>query len=463
MDESGSEDGNEIMTISVPVAGIDFGAASTRMAVFEGRTPASCFDYPSYVAFTETERLIGIHAKKQAGMNQTNTVFGVKRLIGCEFDDEAVQPKNWPFCVKNVDNKPKIEVQYEGHTKQFSPEDISFIVLADLKEYAETCLKKTVNDAIVTVPSYFNDSQRQATKDVVTECGFVVHRIIDEPTALVCCYGANKKFFRRKSNIFVCDWGASLDITIFSIDIDGKLEQKSTVHETHLGSEEFDKNVADHILNEFEKEMGSQWIAEKKTDKNAMRKLYDDCERVKIELSTDNISNMSFFTITREVFENLNAKLFEGLKKAIKKALHNAQLKKDDITDIVLAGGLSNIPKVKNLLRDEFQLSPVPHCDNAVGAAYFCSMVLSNAAIDESDILNSSNLSTISYDGWDSGASDKLADDLSDGLPDRSRYLYSSKKKKNQKNKSLLINCLTRNYLKSISTNYYLNIITDQV
>ncbi|XP_055325355.1 heat shock cognate 71 kDa protein-like [Sitodiplosis mosellana] len=356
MDESGSEDGNEIMntvkaklaelrpepsegaTISVPVAGIDFGAAFTRMAVFEGRPPPkSCFESPSYVAFTETERLIGIPAKKQAGNNQTNTVFGVKRLIGCEFDDETVQPENWPFCVKNVDNKPKIEVQYKGLTNQFSPEDISSIILAELKRTTEAYLDKTVNDAIVTVPSYFNDSQRQAIKDVVTECGFVVHRIIDEPTALVCCYGAYKKFFRRESNIFVCDWGASLDITIFSIDIDGKLKQKSTVHETHLGSEEFDKNVADHILNEFEKEMGSQWIAKKKTDKNAMRKLYDDCERVKIELSTDNISNGSFLiTITREVFENLNSKLFEGLKKAIKKALDNAQLKKDDITDIVL-------------------------------------------------------------------------------------------------------------------------------
>ena len=271
------------------------------------------------MAFTETERLIGDAAKNQVAMNPTNTVFDAKRLIGRRFDDATVQSdmKHWPFKVINVDSRPKIEVDYKGETKQFFPEEISSMVLIKMKETAEAYLGQIVKDAVITVPAYFNDSQRQATKDAGAISGLNVLRIINEPTAAAIAYGLDKKG-QGERHILIFDLGGgTFDVSVLSID-DGIFEVKSTAGDTHLGGEDFDNRMVDHFVQEFKRKHKKDLT----TNKRAVRRLRTACERAKRTLSASTQANVEidslmdgidFYTsITRARFEELCADLFRS-------------------------------------------------------------------------------------------------------------------------------------------------------
>jgi len=316
---------------------------------------------PSYVAFTDSERLIGDAAKNQVAMNPSNTVFDAKRLIGRKFDESSVQSdmKYWPFTVKNDGGKPKIEVEYKNEVKTFFPEEISSMVLTKMKETAEAYLGKTVIDAVVTVPAYFNDSQRQATKDAGTIAGLNVLRIINEPTAAAIAYGLDKKVTGER-NVLIFDLGGgTFDVSILTIE-DGIFEVKSTSGDTHLGGEDFDQRMVNHFIQEF-KRKSKKDIAD---NKRAVRRLRTACERAKRTLSTSTQANIEidslhdgvdFYTsITRARFEELNADLFRGTLEPVEKALRDSKLDKSGIHDIVLVGGSTRIPKVQKLLQDFF-------------------------------------------------------------------------------------------------------------
>merc|ERR1712178_431419 len=248
------------MGSKAPAIGIDLGTTSSCVGVFQhGKVEIIANDMgnrttPSYVAFTDTERLIGDAAKNQVAMNPTNTVFDAKRLIGRKFGDSVVQSdmKHWSFkVVKGEAEKPKIEVEYKGETKTFAAEEISSMVLTKMKETAEAYLGKKVSDAVVTVPAYFNDSQRQATKDAGTICGLNVLRIINEPTAAAIAYGLDKE--GGEKNVLIFDLGGgTFDVSLLSIE-DGIFEVKSTAGDTHLGGEDFDNRMMKYFMKKFKK------------------------------------------------------------------------------------------------------------------------------------------------------------------------------------------------------------------
>jgi L1 cell adhesion molecule like protein len=316
---------------------------------------------PSYVAFTDSERLIGDAAKNQVAMNPDNTVFDAKRLIGRRFDDPSVQSdmKHWPFRVINDGGKPKIRVEYKNEEKTFYPEEISSMVLVKMKEIAEAYLGKTVTDAVVTVPAYFNDSQRQATKDAGTISGMNVLRIINEPTAAAIAYGLDKKVGTER-NVLIFDLGGgTFDVSILTIE-DGIFEVKSTSGDTHLGGEDFDNRMVNHFVQEFKRKHKKD-ISE---NKRALRRLRTACERAKRTLSSSTqasieidslFEGIDFYTsITRARFEELNADLFRSTLDPVEKALRDAKMDKPAIHDIVLVGGSTRIPKVQKLLQDFF-------------------------------------------------------------------------------------------------------------
>jgi len=316
---------------------------------------------PSYVAFTDSERLIGDAAKNQVAMNPNNTVFDAKRLIGRRFEDSSVQSdmKYWPFTVINDGGKPKIQVEYKAETKAFYPEEISSMVLIKMKETAEAYLGKTVTDAVITVPAYFNDSQRQATKDAGTISGLNVLRIINEPTAAAIAYGLDKKVSAER-NVLIFDLGGgTFDVSILTIE-DGIFEVKSTSGDTHLGGEDFDQRMVNHFIQEFKRKHKKD-IAD---NKRAVRRLRTACERAKRTLSTATQANIEidslfegvdFYTsITRARFEELCADLFRGTLDPVEKALRDSKLDKGSIHEIVLVGGSTRIPKVQKLLQDFF-------------------------------------------------------------------------------------------------------------
>jgi len=319
------------------------------------------------VGFTDTERLIGDAAKNQVAMNPTNTVFDAKRLIGRKFDDPTVQSdiKMWPFTVKpGPADKPMIHVQYKGEEKEFSAEEVSSMILVKMKETAEAFLGKEVKNAVVTVPAYFNDSQRQATKDAGAIAGLNVLRIINEPTAAAIAYGLDKKASAGKSekNVLIFDLGGgTFDVSLLTIE-EGIFEVKSTAGDTHLGGEDFDHRLVQHFCSEFKRKHKKDIL--ESNNARAIRRLRTACERAKRTLSStaqtsveiDSLfEGIDFYTsITRARFEELNMDLFRKCMDPVEKCLKDAKIDKGQVDEIVLVGGSTRIPKIQQLLSDFF-------------------------------------------------------------------------------------------------------------
>ncbi|KAF7255280.1 hypothetical protein EG68_08176 [Paragonimus skrjabini miyazakii] len=347
--------------------GIDLGTTYSCVGVFQrGKVEIIANDQgnrttPSYVAFTDTERLIGDAAKNQVAMNPSNTVIDVKRLIGRRFDDPSVTAdrKHWSFEVVRDGDKPKVRVEFKGAKKTFSAEELSAMILTKLKEIAEGYLGKKVSNAVITVPAYFNDSQRQATKDAGTIAGLNVLRIINEPTAAAIAYGLDKKAGVER-NVLIFDLGGgTFDVSILSIE-GGVFEVKSTAGDTHLGGEDFDNRLVSHFIQEFSRKHKKDIS----NNKRAVRRLRTACERAKRTLSSSAQANIEidslfegidFYTsITRARFEELNADLFRGTLEPVEKALMDAKMDKNQIHEVVLVGGSTRILKVQKLLQDFF-------------------------------------------------------------------------------------------------------------
>ncbi|XP_009766974.1 luminal-binding protein 5-like [Nicotiana tabacum] len=350
------------------VIGIDLGTTYSCVGVYKGENNVEIIANdqgnritPSWVAFTDTERLIGEAAKNQAALNPERTIYDVKRLIGRKFDDPEVQKiiKMLPFEVVNKDGKPYVQVKIkDGEVKKFSPEEISAMILQKMKETAEAYLGKSIKHAVITVPAYFNDAQRQATKDAGAIAGLNVVRIINEPTAAAIAYGLDKK--GKEQNILVYDLGGgTFDVSILSID-NGVFEVLATNGNTHLGGEDFDHRLMDYFI----KLIKRKYSKDISNDKKALGKLRKECERAKRALSNQHqvrIEIESLFDgidfsepLTRARFEELNMDLFKKTMSPVKKALEDANLKKTDIDELVLVGGSTRIPKVQQLLKDFF-------------------------------------------------------------------------------------------------------------
>jgi heat shock 70kDa protein 1/2/6/8 len=346
--------------------GIDLGTTFSCVGVYrDGRVEIIANDTgdrttPSYVAFTKTERLIGKAAKSQATRNLKNTIFDVKRLIGRKFDDKIVQDdqKLWPFkIVEGSGNKPLISAKYKDEKKKFTPEEISAAVLGKMKECAEAYLGKPVKKAVITIPAYFNDAQRCATKDAGTIAGLEVLRIINEPTAAAMAYGLDK---REEQNILVFDLGGgTFDVSILNVD-DGLFEVKATAGDTHLGGEDFDNRLVVYCMEAFKREFD---IDLRKNEK-AKRRLKTACEQAKCTLSTAAIANIDLdslaegndfeIDISRAKFESICKDEFDKCIKPVHKALKCSGLSKSDINEIILVGGSTRIPKIREILRDYF-------------------------------------------------------------------------------------------------------------
>ncbi|KAE8907671.1 Heat shock protein [Phytophthora fragariae] len=316
---------------------------------------------PSYVAFTDTERLIGDAAKNQVAMNAHNTVFDVKRLIGRKFTDPEVQSdiKHWPFKVtRGPENKPQVVVQFKGESKTFQPEEISSMVLIKMREIAEAYIGKQVKNAVVTVPAYFNDSQRQATKDAGAIAGLNVLRIINEPTAAAIAYGLDKK--GGEHNVLIFDLGGgTFDVSLLTIE-EGIFEVKATAGDTHLGGEDFDNRLVEYFVTEFKR----KYRKDLAVNSRAMRRLRTACERAKRTLSTsaqayleiDSLLDGIDFnsTITRARFEDLCNEFFRKTMDPVAQVLRDSKLSKSQVNEVVLVGGSTRIPKVQQLLMDFF-------------------------------------------------------------------------------------------------------------
>ena len=367
--------------------GIDLGTTYSCVATYDSAVEIIANEQgnrvtPSFVAFTPEERLIGDAAKNQAALNPKNTVFDAKRLIGRRFDDESVQSdmKTWPFKVIDVDGNPMIEVEYLGETKTFSPQEISAMVLGKMKEIAEAKIGKKVEKAVITVPAYFNDAQRQATKDAGAIAGLNVLRIINEPTAAAIAYGLGAGKSDKERHVLIFDLGGgTFDVSLLHI-AGGVYTVKSTSGNTHLGGQDFDTNLLEHFKNEFKRKTGAD-ISE---DARALRRLRTAAERAKRTLSSvtqttvevDSLASGEDFeaSITRAKFEELNAALFKSTLEPVEQVLKDAKISKDQIDEVVLVGGSTRIPKIQKLLSDFFdgkQLEKSINPDEAVayGAA----------------------------------------------------------------------------------------------
>jgi len=384
--------------------GIDLGTTYSCVGVYKnGKVEIIANDLgnrimPSYVAFSDGERLIGEAAKNQATVNPENTIFDIKRLIGRKFTDKEVQfdKERLPYTVINQDTKPYVQVLVKGEKKSFSPEEVSAMILVKMKEIAEAFLGKKVKNAVVTVPAYFNDAQRQATKDAGTISGLNVLRIINEPTAAAIAYGLDKK--GSEKNILVFDLGGgTFDVSLLTID-QGVFEVISTSGDTHLGGEDFDRRIIDYMLKMHKKKTGKDCSK----DKKAVAKLRREAERAKRALSSahqERIEIESFCDgtdlnepLTRAKFEELNLDLFKKCIPPVQKAMDDSGLKKTQIDEIVLVGGSTRIPKVQQLLKEYFdgkELNKGINPDEAVayGAAVQGGILSGEGGEETKDIL----------------------------------------------------------------------------
>ncbi|KAG5647058.1 hypothetical protein DXG03_001428 [Asterophora parasitica] len=361
--------------VNGPVIGIDLGTTNSCVSVMEGKSSRvienaeGARTTPSVVAFTKHgERLVGLPAKRQAVVNSANTVFAFKRLIGRKFSDAEVKEdaKHWPFhIVPTADGRPAVEVDNGGKKQKFSPEELSSMILVKMRETAEQFLNRKVNHAVVTVPAYFNDAQRQATKDAGQIAGLDVLRVINEPTAAALAYGLDRN---ESSVIAVYDLGGgTFDISILEMQ-KGVFEVKSTNGDTHLGGEDFDVVLVEHLLDEFKKETG----VDLKNDRMAIQRVREAAEKAKIELSSASQTevNLPFITadasgpkhinskLLRSQFESLVAPLVQRTVDPCKKALSDAGVKTNEIDEVILVGGMSRMPRVVETVKTIFGRDP---------------------------------------------------------------------------------------------------------
>ncbi len=316
---------------------------------------------PSYVSFNETERLIGDAAKSVSALNPTNTIYDIKRLLGRDYNDKILQDdmKSLPYKIINSNGKPKVEVEFKGETKQFTPEEISAMILTKMKDIAEAYVGKPVKDAVITVPAYFNDAQRQATKDAGIIAGLNVLRIINEPTAAAIAYGLDKKKSKEEQVLIYDLGGGTFDVSVLTID-DGVFEVKSTGGDTHLGGSDIDNALVQFLVEEFKKKNGKDLSGNKK----AVSRLKSAAERAKRTLSSSTTASVEidalyegidfYVNITRAKLESISSLFFKRAMEPLDLALSDAKMSKSDINEVVLVGGSTRIPKIQEMLSNYF-------------------------------------------------------------------------------------------------------------
>uniref|UniRef100_H2ZI13 Uncharacterized protein n=1 Tax=Ciona savignyi TaxID=51511 RepID=H2ZI13_CIOSA len=378
-----------------PAIGIDLGTCNLCVGVFQnGKVEIIANDQgnkttPSYVGFTDTQWIIGDSTKNQVVTNPTNTIFDAKRLIGRGFDDEfvAIDMKYWPFAVKNDNGKPKYEVEYKRAKTTFSPEEISSMVLLKMKETAEAYLGKSVTDAVISVPAFFNDAQRRATKEAGKMAGLNVLQIMNAPTAAAVAYGIEKNVTGNK-NVLIFDLGGGkLDATVV-------YEAKATSGDSHLGGEDFDNRLVDFLCKEFQ----AKYNKDLRSSKQALMRLRAACEQAKRDLSTTNpasiqinslLDGIDFNTsVTRATFDQVNWTFFSSILLPVEKAIRDTGLSKQMIDEVILVGGSSRIPRIQRLLKEFFngkELNKSLNPDEAV--VYGAALQAALLSGDQSDIV----------------------------------------------------------------------------